>query len=98
MRLAGCSPRIAKTRRNARLLPPAKLRPMDLRTRTSLFCGALALAIVVSILLRDRARRPQLFFAAFAADIGLWYLAQWLYRWMRADVWSRLTAGLALLC
>jgi len=70
---------------------------MDLRTRTSLFCGALALAIVVSILLRGRARRPQLFFAAFAADIGLWYLAQWLYQWMRADVWARFTAVLAVL-
>jgi two-component system, NtrC family, sensor histidine kinase HydH len=70
---------------------------VDLRTRTSLFCGALALAIAVSILLRSRARRPQLFFAAFAADIGLWYLAQWLYQWMRADVWARFTAVLAVL-
>src|SRR5688572_19150258 len=70
---------------------------MDLRTRTSLFCGALALAIAVSILLRGRTKRPQLFFAAFAADIGLWYLAQWLYQWVRADVWARFTAVLAVL-
>jgi two-component system, NtrC family, sensor histidine kinase HydH len=68
-----------------------------LRTRTSLFCGALALAIAVSILLRGRTKRPQLFFAAFAADIGLWYLAQWLYQWVRADVWARFTAVLAVL-
>lgn len=70
---------------------------MDLRTRTSLFCGALALAIAVSILLRGRPRRAQWLFAAFAADIGLWYLAQWLYQWVRADVWARFTAVLAVL-
>jgi signal transduction histidine kinase len=78
---------------------------VDLRTRTSLFCGALALAIAVSILLRGRPRRAQLLFAAFAADIGLWYIAQWLYHFMRereiepsgADVWARFTAILAVL-
>ncbi len=70
---------------------------MDLRTRTSLFCGALALAIAVSILLRGKPRRAQLFFSAFAADIGLWYLAQWLYHFVRADVWAHFTAVLAVL-
>ena len=70
---------------------------MDLRTRTSLFCGALALAIAVSIVLRGRAQRQQVFFAAFAADIGLWYLAQWLYRWSGEEIWVRVTAGLAVL-
>ncbi|NLE85336.1 MAG: GAF domain-containing protein [Myxococcales bacterium] len=70
---------------------------MDLRTRTSLFCGALAIAIAVSILLRGRLRRPQIWFAGFAADIGLWYLAQWLYHFVRADVWVRFTAILAVL-
>lgn len=70
---------------------------MDLRTRTSLFCGALALAIAVSMLLRGRPRKPQIFFAAFAADIGLWYLAQWLYHFVRADVWAHFTALLAVL-
>jgi two-component system, NtrC family, sensor histidine kinase HydH len=70
---------------------------VDLRTRTSLFCGALALAIAVSILLRGRKRRAQLFLAGFAADIGLWYLAQWLYHFMRADVWAHFTAVLAVL-
>jgi two-component system, NtrC family, sensor histidine kinase HydH len=70
---------------------------VDLRTRTSLFCGALALAIAVSILLRGRTRRAQLLFAAFAADIGLWYLAQWLYHFVQADVWARFTATLAVL-
>lgn len=70
---------------------------MDLRTRTSLFCGALALAIGLSILLRGRLRRPQIFFAGFAMDMGLWYLAQWLYRWAQLDVWARSTAVLAVL-
>lgn len=36
-------------------------------------------------------------FAAFAADIGLWYLAQWLYHFVQADVWARFTAILAVL-
>lgn len=40
---------------------------------------------------------PQLWFAAFAADTGLWYLAQSLYHFVRADVWARFTAILALL-
>ena len=70
---------------------------MDLRTRTSLFCGVLALTIAVSILLRGRVRRPQVFFAALAADIGLWYLAQWLYHVVRSDLWARFTAVLAVL-
>jgi two-component system sensor histidine kinase HydH len=69
---------------------------VDLRTQTSLFCGALALAIAVSIVLRGR-RRLHVLLAAFAADMGLWYLAQWLYQWVRADVWARFTALLAVL-
>jgi two-component system, NtrC family, sensor histidine kinase HydH len=70
---------------------------MDLRTRTSLFCGVLALTIAVSILLRGRLRRPQLFFAALATDIGLWYLAQWLYHLGRTELSARFTAVLAVL-
>jgi signal transduction histidine kinase len=70
---------------------------VDLRTRTSLFCGVLALTIAVSMLLRGRLRRPQVFFAALAADIGLWYLAQWLYHVVRSDLWARFTAVLAVL-
>lgn len=70
---------------------------MDIRTQTSLFCGALAIAIAVSILLRRRPGRAQLWFAAFAADTGLWYLAQWLYHFVQADVWARFTAILAVL-
>jgi two-component system sensor histidine kinase HydH len=70
---------------------------MDLRTRTSLFCGALALAIAVSMLLRRRPRRAQWLFAAFSADIGLWYLAQWLYLVQLSPIWAHFTAVLVVL-
>jgi len=70
---------------------------MDLRTRTSLFCGVLALAIAFSVLLPGRPRREKLLFSAFAADIGLWYLAQWLYFFVGRDVWEQFTAMLAVL-
>jgi len=69
---------------------------MDLRTRTSLFCGALALAIAVSMLLRRRPRRAQWFFAAFSADIGLWYVAQWLYLVQLSPIWAHFTAVLVV--
>ncbi len=82
-------------------MPPqastATFPPVDLRTRTSLFCGVLAIAIAVSIVLRGRTQRQQWLFAAFAADVGLWYLAQWLYRWSDDEVWVRITAVLAVL-
>ncbi|HEV8246370.1 MAG TPA: two-component system sensor protein, partial [Polyangiaceae bacterium] len=70
---------------------------MDLRTRTSLFCGVLALAIAVSVILRSRPGRAQFFFALLAGDIGVWYLAQWLYHVWRSDLWARFTAVLAVL-
>lgn len=70
---------------------------MNLRTQTSLFCGALALAIAVSVLLRGRPKRAHWLFAAFSVDVGLWYLAQGLYLSGSAAVWARFTAVLALL-
>lgn len=70
---------------------------VDLRTRTSLFCGVLALAIAASILLRARPRRAQFLFAALAGDVGLWYLSQWQYHSGRGDFWERSTAVLAVL-
>jgi len=70
---------------------------MDMRTRTSLFCGVLALAIAVSVLLKGKPRLPQLFFTGLAGDIGLWYLAQWLYHVVRSDLWARFTSVLAVL-
>ncbi len=69
----------------------------DLRTQTSLFCGVLALAIAVSTLLRGKVGQAKLFFAAFAADWGLWYLAQWLYHFVRMDFWVRFMALLAVI-
>jgi signal transduction histidine kinase len=68
----------------------------DLRKRTLVLCAALALAIAVSVLLRGR-RPIRLIFAAFAADIALWYLAQSLYGFFQASIWARFTALLAVL-
>ncbi len=69
----------------------------DLRTRTALVCGALALALAVSVLLGGRVRRPHFFLAGFAADIGLWYLAQSFYGFFNASIWQRFSAVLAVL-
>ena len=72
--------------------------PLDLlRTRTTLFCGALALVIAASTLLRGRFRTVHLLFAAFAADVGLWYLSQSLFGFFKAEIWERFTAILAVL-
>jgi two-component system sensor histidine kinase HydH len=72
--------------------------PLDLlRTRTTLFCGALALVIAASTLLRGRVRTVHLLFAAFAADVGLWYLSQSLFGFFKAEIWERFTAILAVL-
>src|SRR6185369_6668788 len=62
-----------------------------------LLCGALALAIAASILLRGRRRDVHLLFAGVATDMGLWYLAQSLYGLYQANVWARVTAVLAIL-
>src|ERR1043166_6764028 len=62
-----------------------------------LLCGALALAIAASILLRGRRRLVHLLFAGVAVDMGLWYLAQSLYGLFQASVWARVTAVLAIL-
>lgn len=70
---------------------------MDLRTRTMLLCAAFAIAITVAILLRSRKRKVHYLLAAFAANMALWYSAQWLLRFFQATVWYRLTAVLAVL-
>jgi two-component system, NtrC family, sensor histidine kinase HydH len=62
-----------------------------------LLCGVLALAIAASTLLRGRRRAGHFMFAAFAADMGLWYLSQSLYGMSRASLWARSTAVLAVL-
>ncbi len=69
----------------------------DQRTRTTLVCGAIALAIAVSMLLRGRMRKVNLLFAAFAGDVGCWYLSQSLFGFFEASVWERLRVVLAVL-
>lgn len=69
----------------------------ELRTRTAVVCGALALAIAASVLLRGRTRRVHLLFSAFAATLGLWYLAQSFYGFFQASVWQRSTAIIAVI-
>lgn len=69
----------------------------DLRTKTTLVCGALSLVIAVSILLRGRVRTVHLLFAAFAGDIGLWYLSQSLANLFAWSIFERFTGVLTLL-
>jgi signal transduction histidine kinase len=68
----------------------------DLRPKTILFCAVLALAIALSVLLRGR-RAPHWLFAAFAADVALWYASQSLAGFFRADIWERVTGVLTIL-
>lgn len=70
---------------------------MDLRTRTALFCAALALAIAASVLLRGRVRQPQALFAGFSLTIALWFLTQALFAFYGFSSWERATALLAVL-
>ena len=68
----------------------------DLRPKTILFCAVLALAIALSVLLRCR-RAVHWLFAAFAADVALWYASQSLAGFFRADLWERVTGVLTVL-
>ncbi len=47
----------------------------DLRARTTLFCGVIAFAIALSMLLRGR-RSVHWLFAAFSACLAFWYVSQ----------------------
>ncbi len=47
----------------------------DLRARTTLFCGVIAFAIALSMLLRGR-RSQHWLFAAFATCVAFWYVSQ----------------------
>jgi signal transduction histidine kinase len=67
----------------------------ELRPKTILFCAVLALAIALSVLLRGR-RSVHWLFAAFAADIALWYASQSLAGFFRADLWERMTGVLTV--
>jgi signal transduction histidine kinase len=68
----------------------------ELRPKTMLFCAVLALAIALGALLRGR-RNIRWLFAAFAADIALWYGSQSLAGFFRADLWERVTGVLTVL-
>jgi signal transduction histidine kinase len=68
----------------------------DLRARTTLFCGVLAFAIALSMLLRGR-RAVQWLFAAFAMDVAFWYVSQSFYSIFQAPIWVRATAVLTVL-
>lgn len=70
---------------------------MDLRTRTALFCAALALAIAASVLLRGRVRQVQALFAAFSTNVAAWYLTQALFSAYGYLSWERATELLAVL-
>ncbi|HHH29126.1 MAG TPA: two-component system sensor protein, partial [Polyangiaceae bacterium] len=69
----------------------------DVRARTTLVCGALALVIAISALLRGRVRTPHWLFAGFAGDIGLSYLSQSLFRFFQSPFWDHARVVLAVL-
>src|SRR5258708_13864894 len=68
----------------------------DLRPKTMLFCAVLALAIALGAVLRGR-RGIRWLFAAFAADIALWYGSPSLAGFFRPAIWEPVTGVLTLL-
>src|SRR5204863_346806 len=68
----------------------------DLRSRTTIFCGVLAFAIALSMLLRGR-RSLHLLFAAFAFDVAFWYASQSLAGIFQSPIFVRATAVLTVL-
>ena len=71
----------------------------DIRTPAIVGCGVIALMIAASTLLRGRVRTVHLLFAAFAADIGFWYLSQSLFFSFPTNtrLWQTAVALLAVL-
>ena len=72
----------------------------DLRARTTLFCGVIAFAIALSMLLRGR-RSTHWLFAAFATSLAFWYVSQSLQDFAtgtdKAPLLERATAALSVL-
>jgi signal transduction histidine kinase len=71
----------------------------DLRARTTLFCGVIAFAIALSMLLRGR-RPAHWLFAAFSTCVAFWYVSQSLADLMSGagkSVFERATAVLTVL-
>lgn len=71
---------------------------MEFRAQTALISAVLAFAIAVGVVLRSRKRRLHWLFVAFASNVSLWYLAQFLSeRSPASHVWSRAVALMAVL-
>src|SRR5664279_5495387 len=68
----------------------------DLRARTTLFCGVIAFAIALSMLLRGR-RMQHWLFAAFSTCLAFWYVSQSLSDLMKGVGFERVTAVLTVL-
>jgi signal transduction histidine kinase len=71
----------------------------DLRARTTLFCGVIAFAIALSMLLRGR-RMVHWLFASFSTCVAFWYVSQSLADLLQDDaknVFERATAVLTVL-
>jgi len=68
----------------------------DLRARTTLFCGVIAFAIALSMLLRGR-RSQHWLFAAFSTCVAFWYVSQSLADLMKGVGFERVTAALTVL-
>jgi two-component system, NtrC family, sensor histidine kinase HydH len=68
----------------------------ELRARTTLFCGVIAFAIALSMLLRGR-RMQHWLFAAFSTCVAFWYVSQSLSDLMKGAGFERVTAVLTVL-
>jgi signal transduction histidine kinase len=68
----------------------------DLRARTTLFCGVIAFAIALSMLLRGR-RLAHWLFAAFSTCVAFWYVSQSLAGLLQEPARSRFDRATAVL-
>ena len=68
----------------------------DLRARTTLFCGVIAFAIALSMLLRGR-RMAHWLFAAFSTCVAFWYVSQSLAGLLEEPARSRFDRATAVL-
>jgi len=68
----------------------------DLRARTTLFCGVIAFAIALSMLLRGR-RMAHWLFAAFSTCVAFWYVSQSLAGLLENPARSRFDRATAVL-
>lgn len=70
---------------------------MDFRAQTELISAVLALAIAAGVVLRVRKRRLHWLFVAFATNVALWYLAQFLGGRVGGPIWTRVVDLAAVL-